>query len=130
MATFQKRGSRWRAIIRKTGHPVTQKSFSTKAMAQRWAMENERAMEQRAWSDPALMRDITLGDAIQWHRQESVEPHSTKDRALKRLHTRMGDLTLDRLKAADIVSHARNMSAEGLKPATVMAYLSPLGKVL
>jgi len=61
MATFQKRGSRWRAIIRKTGHPVTQKSFSTKAMAQRWAMETERAIERREWSAPALMRDITLG---------------------------------------------------------------------
>ena len=30
MATFQKRGSRWRAIVRKKGHPSQSKIFSTR----------------------------------------------------------------------------------------------------
>ena len=34
MASFQRRGTRWRAIVRKTGHPSQSKTFSTKVLPQ------------------------------------------------------------------------------------------------
>jgi integrase len=41
MATYQKRGSSWRAIIRRTGQKPISKSFPTKAAAIAWASQME-----------------------------------------------------------------------------------------
>lgn len=45
MATFQKRGASWRAIVRKKGIPAQSKTFTTKARAQAWAKQIERDIE-------------------------------------------------------------------------------------
>ncbi len=36
MAYYEKRGSAWRAQIRRKGHPTLSATFDTKAEAQRW----------------------------------------------------------------------------------------------
>ncbi len=44
MATFQKRGEKWRAIIRRAGYPTQSKTFPTKRLAEEWALSIEAPM--------------------------------------------------------------------------------------
>lgn len=64
MATYQKRGSRWRAIVRKKGYPVQSKSFATKARAQAWAAQVERDLEAGLIGQGVAP---TLGDLLDGH---------------------------------------------------------------
>jgi len=64
MATFQKRGTRWRAIVRKKGHPSQSRTFSTKARAQAWAKQVEGEIEDRA---AGILPGLTIEDALTRH---------------------------------------------------------------
>lgn len=64
MATFQKRGTRWRAIVRKQGHPAQSRSFSTKARAQAWAKQVENDLED---TSIGVKHTPTIGDLIDRH---------------------------------------------------------------
>ena len=81
MATYQKRGERWRAIIRKSGHRPVSKSFRTKAAARRWAQETEDGIESRQFSDPRDIENITIGDLIDRYIEEFA-PKPTKKGSL------------------------------------------------
>lgn len=64
MATFQKRGTKWRAIVRKTGHPAQSKTFSTKARAQAWAKQVEGDIEDGV---AGIKGSLTLGELLDGH---------------------------------------------------------------
>ncbi|MFI8749046.1 site-specific integrase [Vreelandella lionensis] len=64
MATYQKRGARWRAIVRKKGHAVQSKTFTTKARAQVWANQVERDLEAGLIGQGVAP---TLGDLMEGH---------------------------------------------------------------
>lgn len=55
MAAFQKRGSTWRAIIRRKGHKPLTKSFPTKHKAEQWARGIESSMDDGQHLDPVKM---------------------------------------------------------------------------
>jgi integrase len=46
MATFTKRGNRWKAQIRRAGFPSLSKSFLSKSDAEKWARDNERSIDR------------------------------------------------------------------------------------
>ncbi|MCU1716802.1 hypothetical protein NTD81_06665 [Pseudomonas sp. 5P_3.1_Bac2] len=46
MATYQKRGDAWRALIRRKGYPTLTATFDTKAEAQKWALGIEGDMSR------------------------------------------------------------------------------------
>ena len=77
MATYQKRGERWRAIIRKSGHRPVSKSFRTKSAARRWARETEDGIESRQFSDPRDIENVTIDDLIDRYIEE-FDPKPTK----------------------------------------------------
>lgn len=64
MATFQRRGGRWRAIVRKKGHPAQSRTFSTKARAQAWAKQVEGAIEDQV---AGILPGLTIEDALARH---------------------------------------------------------------
>lgn len=66
MATFQKRGSSWRAIVRKLG--VTQsETFPTKKAAQAWASQAEADIIAGKGGD---VPNKTFGDLLEKYRDE------------------------------------------------------------
>src|SRR5690554_4656205 len=67
MATIQKRGSRWRAIVRKKGFPAQSKSFQTKARAVAWARSLEEQIESGALTGVEALRSVTLGQLCDAH---------------------------------------------------------------
>lgn len=64
MATFQKRGAKWRAIVRKKGHPAQSKTFTTKARAQAWAKQVEGQLED---VEAGIRPTLTLGEILDAH---------------------------------------------------------------
>ncbi len=130
MATFQKRGSRWRAIVRKKGHKPTTKSFSTKSAAQRWAGTVETAMERREWGDPVLLRETTVAGIIREYEQQK-EIVRSKRTSFNLIESALGDLTLDRLSVNEIVNNIRERAEnDGSKPATLALEVTHLADLL
>lgn len=122
MATFQKRGTRWRAIVRKKGHPSQSKTFSTKARAQAWAREVEGMIED---GEAGLARSLTLGEVLDLH-MSHLERTSSRGRKNKTadntLRTGLGaetlisELTFESLKTFCIT----RLEVDGVKPSTTM----------
>lgn len=132
MATFQKRGKRWRAIIRKSGHPAKSKTFSTKAMAQRWAQETERSMERMEWNDPEILKKTSLEELITQYKEEvgAIKAlHSTKDRSLRYISESIGNRTLAELRPADVIAYGRKRQKK-VSPSTIMVEVRYLAEVL
>jgi integrase len=130
MATYQKRGDRWRAIIRKSGHRPVSKSFRTKALAKRWAQTTEDGIDSREFTDPRDIENITIGDLIDRYIEE-FEPKPTKKGSLNIIKAGLGKYHLIELQPSDIVAHCRKRRREGaVSPATQSQYVGYLGQVL
>ncbi|MDR5859447.1 site-specific integrase [Halomonas eurihalina] len=67
MATFQKRGDSWRAIVRKKGHPAQSKTFSTKSRAKAWAKSIESDIEEAVSGGNTSLGSFTLGELLDLH---------------------------------------------------------------
>ncbi len=107
MATFQKRGGKWRALVRKKGHPTQTKTFSTKGIAQRWAREIERDIDLGIFQDPRQFADITLSDLVTRYRDETKEIGRTKDACLGMLDRELGAVRVSELTKARILTYAK-----------------------
>ena len=51
MATFEHRGTQWRARITRKNFPIQRKTFPTKTLAKAWARRIEHQMDSGAWID-------------------------------------------------------------------------------
>lgn len=131
MATFQKRGSRWRAIVRKKGHPAQSKTFTTKGMAQTWAREVERDIERGEFRDPRVLNGMTLGTLVDRYRAELPEQGRTKTACLNMLSRELGEVPLREITRNRIVEYGRKRAAEhGAGPATIAQDLIYLRGIL
>ncbi|EWH00690.1 site-specific integrase [Halomonas sp. BC04] len=120
MATYQKRGARWRAIVRKKGHGSQSKTFSTKARAQAWARQVEDGIEAGLVGQGPVP---TLGDLFKGH---LAHLDQTSDRGRKN-HTSERKLAAG-LDAETLVSELTytklydycrtRIEVDGVKPAT------------
>jgi hypothetical protein len=75
MAAFERRETkdgkvRWHAKVRRTGWPKQSRTFATKAKAERWVREVERAMDGGAFYDPRQAQRTSLEEAIDRYRRE------------------------------------------------------------
>lgn len=70
MATYQKRGNFWRAIVRKKGFPAVSKTFDTKVDAEAWAAKTETEMYERKWQDSRTADKLTLAEALERYYSE------------------------------------------------------------
>jgi integrase len=65
MASFRQRNNKWQARISRQGFPAEVRTFDTKADAQRWAREVERAMDVGSFASASKANDKTLYDLIE-----------------------------------------------------------------
>ncbi|GHC17386.1 integrase [Kushneria pakistanensis] len=129
MATFQKRGTSWRAIVRKKGHPAQTHTFSTKARAQAWAKQVESELEDRA---AGIKPGLTIGDALKRH-EAHLERISSRGRKNKTSanNLRKGidtEMLLSQLQYQHLMTFAdTRRKVDGVAASTVMTdimYLS------
>lgn len=123
MATYQKRGDVWRALVRKQGLPPKSKSFPTKAMAKEWAERIEREYAARQARGEPEGQDTTLAQAIAWYVKEVGEltPFGrSKSADLARLSKY--DLAAEpvlAIRTEDYIAHGQRRTRAGAGPATI-----------
>ncbi len=81
MPTFKKRGDSWQARIQLAHLPTKTQTFDTKAQAQAWAFEEEKAMRE---GKRGIVK-ATLADAIDRYVKEVCPLHKSGDNESKRL---------------------------------------------
>lgn len=134
MATFAKRGDRWRAQIRRDGHKLS-RSFRLKSDAEAWARDAERTIDQGC--DPSarrVSRQDTLGSLIDLHIEDLAAAgkilRRSKKAVLDRLDVDLGDTPLTQLTRERLVKYGRERAKAGAGPATVAIDISFIGTVL
>jgi len=121
MATIQKRGERWRAIVRIRGASQS-KTFATKALAAAWAKRIESEIE--AGEATGIRHSTkTVRELIDWYVREvgpTARWQRSKESGLRKLRgmdwsTRQAT----RLTASDFIDFARIRREEGAGPSTI-----------
>lgn len=135
MATFQKRGSRWRAIVRKTGYPAQSKSFPTKAQAQAWAKSIESQIDSGELTEVEILRSVTIGHVCDVHLRHLSRTSARGRRFLsddKQIRASLGEMTtLHALNYQTLAVFCRTrLELDGVKPSTTMANIMYLSGAL
>lgn len=145
MPTYQKRGAKTRAIVRRKGFKSKSKTFGTLGAAKAWGQRIEREFDDQVASGPAVP-DITVAELIGWHEKEISELKrisATQRGNLTRIKEGLGEKVVQRLTSGDVIEHARrrvtgmHLRGDGTRipacsPATMnveLGYLSELLKL-
>lgn len=127
MAVVEKRGKKWRALVRIKGHPSASKTFNGRKAAEDWARLTEDAIR----GGTALPKEsMTLSALIDRYLKElaKFKPASaTKRGNLKRWEESLGDREVSTLTGQDILDHIARREAG---PATMTIELGFLAEVL
>jgi len=138
MAVIEKRGKKWRAMVRLKGHPTASKTFNGRRSAEDWARITEDAL--RAGLAPP-QESVTLEALIDRYIKEMdrFKPVSaTKRGNLRRWVESLGDREVTSLTGHDILNHIRARTSPGAGlvggpppgPATMAMELGFLAEVL
>lgn len=137
MASITLVGKKWRALVRKKGHPAYCKTFITKAQATAWARGIETDIDRGQVLAPRTVmgRVVLVSDLIDTYRKLREKKRPIRDDGnehymLKALERLMGGLDVSRLDTSDILAFANARADEGAGPYTVNMDISKLGTVL
>lgn len=137
MASIIQINGRWRALIRRKGHPSYCQTFGTKAQAAAWARGIEADIDRGQVLAPRTVmgRVVLVSDLIDTYRKlreksRPVDDNTNEHYMLKALRRGLGDLDVSRLSAADLVGYAQARAEEGAGPYTVNMDIGKLGTVL
>ena len=124
MATIRKRNGRWQAQVRKSGTRAVSRTFTLRQDALFWAREQERVLELQTdvLEKKALLKK-TLADLLHDYEAEvgqRLKSHHVEVHYFNQLRrTQFAQLTLDRLKPADIQRWVNARSASHKASSTV-----------
>ena len=124
MATIRKRNGRWQAQIRKSGTRAISRTFTLRQDALFWAREQERVLELQTdvFQKKTLLKK-TLADLLHDYEVEvgqRLKSHNVEVHYFNQLRrTRFAQLTLDRLKPADIQRWVNERSSSHRASSTV-----------
>jgi integrase len=120
-------------ILKRKGRPPYREAatFDRRPQAVAWMKNREAELRQEGGIERAKVRGMTLGDAIDRYVQDSQkEIGRTKAGVLKAIKGYdLGKMVADDIGSQDIVAFARELGSTGMKPQTVMNYLSHLSAV-
>ncbi|HCF2412890.1 site-specific integrase [Pseudomonas aeruginosa] len=123
MAYFEKRGSAWRAQIRRKGHPTLSATFDTKAEAQRWAAEIEGDMSRSRFVDTRAAMRTTLGKALEQYEREISEhkkgASQERGRIRRWLAHPLSAKGLGEITPSDLAEYRDSRLKDGASPSTV-----------
>ena len=133
VGTIINRNGRWRAEVRRKGHPKRCETFATQALAQAWVRRIEGEIE--AGGVQPLLGSTTIGDVIDAYRKlrekgRPINDTSTEHYTLKTLKAGLGDKRLATITPDDLVDYANMRKEDGAGPYTINMDVSRLGTVL
>lgn len=137
MASIINRDGKWRALIRRKGHPSYCQTFPTKAQAQAWARRIEADIDRGRAPEAktVLGKSFTLSDCIHEYRKlrgqsRPVADDSNEHYMLKVLDRLLGTIDVTVLQPADLVAFCQTRHEEGAGPYTCNMDIGKLGTVL
>lgn len=138
MASIIKVGEKWRALIRRKGHPSYCKTFPTKVQAAAWARKIESGMDQDGAPAAAavLGKMVLVSDLIATYekmREQAQRPildTANENYELKRLRRELGHLDAAKLTPQDLVGYCSARAEDGAGPYTINMEVSKLGTVM
>src|SRR3984957_3223926 len=131
MATIVKRGPRWRAQVRRTGHSTLSKTFAARADAMAWARDIEGKIDKGQAVDPG--RRITFAELMTAYREQLLASKGigrSKAQALDKLMKLLRPRRLVELKTSAFLEFCKTRENEGAGPATILQDLTHIGTVL
>lgn len=137
MASIINRDGKWRALIRRKGHPSYCQTFGTKAQALAWARQIEADIDRgRAPEAKSVLgKSFTLSDCITEYRKlrgqsRPVADDSNEHYMLKVLDRLLGSIDVTVLQPSDLVTFCQHRHDEGAGPYTCNMDIGKLGTVL
>lgn len=137
MASIIQISDKWRAQVRRKGHPVYTKTFPTKVLAQTWARGVEADIDRGNTPSARAVagKCYTVAALISDYRQlrESSRPisdTSSEHYMLCILSDGLGALDAATLKPDDLLAYAQSRSDTGAGPYTINMDLSKLGTMM
>lgn len=128
MASIIQVAGKWRAQVRRRGHPPQTRTFTSKALAERWARQVESAIDKGEFKDPRDMTKTTVSDLIaRYRREQAKEIGRSKSDCLKQIEKRIGKRPIGDVNIDLMVDYARN---RGTGPVTWGMEFAYLGKIL
>lgn len=131
MATIVKRGPRWRAQVRRTGHSTLSKTFAARADALAWARDIEAKIDKGQAVEPG--RRIMFAELMTAYRTQLLDSKGigrSKAQALDKLMKLLGPRRLVELKTTAFLDFCKTREGEGAGPATILQDLTHIGTVL
>lgn len=133
MGSIISREGKWRAQIRRKGHPNQCKTFPTKAQAERWVRQRESDMDNGG--EPVQGSTLTVSELVKAYRDlrdraRPISDSSNEHYMLKSINRGLGDKIAARLTPDDLVSFATMRREEGAGPYTINMDVSKLGTVM
>jgi integrase len=128
MATYTKRGTAWKAQIRRKGYPTMTATFDTKAEAQRWANGIEGDMSRSKYVDSREADRTTLMKALTRYLEE-VTPHKKGEkqettRINRWLEHPLAEKYLGAITSSDIAIYRDERLKQNVATATVRLELA------
>jgi integrase len=137
MASIIKVGEKWRALIRRKGHPSYCKTFRVKAQAEAWARQVETDIDRGTSPAPATIvgRTLLMQDLIQTYRDlrdrsRPISDSSSEHYMLNRIGEGLGERDAMSLTPHDLVAYCQMRKNEGAGPYTCNMEISKLGTVV
>jgi integrase len=131
MATIVKRGTRWRAQVRRVGHSPVSQSFASKSEAAAWARTVETRLDRGQSVDPG--RRVTFQEILTVYREQITRSKGmsrSKAQALDKIEKLLGERRLIELKTPALVAYCDTREKEGAGPATILQDFTYIGTVL
>lgn len=121
-------GDKWRAQVRRKGHPALTQTFSTKKLATLWAHKQEAELEQvrAGLATHAGTRGVLLSVVFEKALHDRTAGR-TKLNVIQHLKEGLGSILLEHLTAQHIIQYVQD---RGYGPATAQQEISILGTVL
>lgn len=137
MASIQKIGKSWRALVRRKGLPVYCKTFPVKSQAEIWARAIESDIDKGKVPSPTAVvgHILLLRDLIQEYRglrdkSRPISDSSNEHYMLRHLVDGLGERDAGRLTPQDLVGYCTMRKEEGAGPYTCNMEISKLGTAM
>ena len=133
MASIEKRGNaQWRAKVRKKGFPSLTKTFTKKALAERWVRDVESSMDKGVLIDHKEADQTTLSDILDRYESEILPSKKSQipvKAQIKLIKLMIGNYSLSRLTSS-VIAKFRDNRVKKVSGETVRKDLLLIRRVL